>query len=76
MLYIYMDKIYVRPFDNRLVEVKISKKGDEYNVEATEKTVEINNDVRSQMFSIALEEAYKVQNKSGKEKTSKDFILD
>lgn len=68
MLYIYKGKIYVKPFDNKLVEVKVSKKGNEYNVEATEKKVEINNQVRSDMISITLEEAYKIQNEKNTNK--------
>lgn len=62
MLYVYNGKVYVRPFDNKLVEVKISKKGQEYDVKATEKTLEINDEIKSKLVSISLEDAYKMQN--------------
>ena len=62
MLYVYKGKIYVRPFDNKLVEVKVLKKGQTYDVKATDKTLEINDEIKSKLASISLEEAYKMQN--------------
>lgn len=75
MLYIYEGKVYVRPFDSKLVEVKISKKGDEYDVTATEKTLEINESIRNALSEVIIEDAYNFQNKS-KNKLTKDFDLD
>lgn len=75
MLYIYDGKVYVRPFDSKLVEVKILKKGDEYDVTATEKTLEINESIRNALSEVIIEDAYNFQNKS-KNKLTKDFDLD
>lgn len=73
MLYIYENKIYVRPLENLLVEVVVTKKGNEYNVEATERKVEITNKVSDNLYSITLEKAYELQNTS---KMSKKIDLD
>lgn len=66
MLYIFKEKIYVKPFDNKIVEVSISKKGDEYDVKAIESPVELNSKELSELVNITLEEAYKLQNKESK----------
>lgn len=66
MLYEYNGKIYVRPFSNKIVEVTIEKKGNEYNVKATEKSMELNQEIQKKMVEITLEEAYKKANKSEK----------
>lgn len=66
MLYIYNEKIYVKPFDNKIVEVTITKKGDEYDVKAIKSPLELNTEQLSKLASISLEEAYKHQNKEVK----------
>lgn len=73
MLYIYGGKIYIKPLENRLVEVNITKRGNEYNVEPTERKVELNDKIRNDLFSITLERAYEIQNGV---KTSKKFDLE
>jgi hypothetical protein len=73
MLYVYEGKVYIRPFDYKMVEVKVSKKGNEYNVEATEKEVELNQEIRNKTFEITIEKAYEMQNKGNK---SSKFNLD
>lgn len=60
MLYVYDGKVYVKPFDNKLVEVTVSKKGDNYNVEATKNKVEITQAIKEKMQTISVEEAYKI----------------
>lgn len=72
MLYLYNGKIYVKPFDHKMVEVNVTKKGNEYNVEATEKWVEINDKILDNTYSVTLEKAYEMQNK----KDSKKFDLE
>lgn len=72
MLYLYNGKIYVKPFDHKMVEVNVTKKGNEYNVEATEKWVEINDKILGNTYSVTLEKAYEMQNK----KDSKKFDLE
>ncbi len=64
MLYKYENKVYIKPFGDKLVEVKVTKKGDEYNVEATKTIIVIDSKVSEKMYSISLEEAYKMQNKA------------
>lgn len=66
MLYIYEGKIYVKPFDYKMIEVLVTKTGNEYNVEATEKEVEITNKVSENLYSITVEKAYEIQNSGNK----------
>lgn len=73
MLYIYDGKIYIKPLENRLVEVNITKKGNEYNVEPTEKKVELSDKIRNDLFSVTLEKAFEMQNGA---KASKKFDLE
>lgn len=58
MLYEYNGKFYVKPFSNKLVEVEISKKGNEYDVKATKRVVEIRPEIRNKIVGISLREAY------------------
>lgn len=58
MLYEYNGKFYVKPFSNKLVEVEVSKKGNEYDVKATKKVVEIRPEIRNKIVGISLKEAY------------------
>ena len=59
MIYEYKGKFYVRPFSNKIVEVEITKKGNEYDVKATSNVVMITPEVQKTMGEIAIEEAYK-----------------
>lgn len=68
MLFRYKNKVYVRPFANRIVEVKVNKINDnEYDVKPTENKVEITKEVNNELYSVTLKEAYEIQNKSNKE---------
>lgn len=58
MLYEYNNKIYVKPFSNKLVEVEISKKNNEYDVKATKRVVEIQPEIKDKIAGISLQEAY------------------
>lgn len=68
MLYELNGKIYVKPFSSRLVEIKISKDGNNYDVKATGKTMEITSEIRNKLTEVALKDAYdkthKIENKS------------
>lgn len=64
MLYIYENRIYVKPVENKLVEVTVTKRGNEYNVEATRRKLEITENIKEKLRSISLEEAYKKLNRS------------
>lgn len=74
MLYVYEDKIYVMPFDYKMIEVLVTKKGEEYNVEATEKEVELTNKIKRDLYSVTVEKAYEMQN--NRNKFSKKIDLD
>lgn len=63
MLYIYNGKIYIKPFENKIVEVIITKDGDEYNVKTTDTVIEVERTEVMKMVSTTVEEAYKMQNK-------------
>lgn len=75
MLYFYKDKVYVKPFENKIIEVEVKKDGNEYDVQATQRSVEINRNDLSELYSITIEEAYKIQNKNGNSKENKKDIL-
>lgn len=59
MLYLFNEKVYVKPFSNMVVEVEITKKNDEYDVKATNKKIELNEEQKDALVPIELEEAYK-----------------
>lgn len=64
MLYIFIDKIYIKPFDNKVVEVTITKNNEGYNVKPIKKPIELNDKQLKQLISITIEEAYKYQQKN------------
>ena len=67
MLYVFNDKIYIKPFHNKLVEVKIEKDKDEYNVITTNKNISLTSTAQlKELSQLTLEEAYKYQNKEKK----------
>lgn len=68
MLYIFKNKIYVKPFDNKIVEVAITKRNNEYDVKAIKAPMELNDELLKEVANISLEEAYKFQNKEEKRK--------
>lgn len=59
MLYKYNGKIYVKPFPNKIVEVKISKKGNDFNIEPTSSVLYLNDVIKKEMVSVTNEEALK-----------------
>lgn len=63
MLFRYENKVYIKPFADRIVKVDITKKGKEYDVKATKDIVAITPEVNNKLYSISLEEAYKITNK-------------
>lgn len=63
MLYLFNEKIYVKPSSNIIVEVEVTKKGEEYDVKATSRKVDMNKEQKDSLVPIGLEEAYKHQNK-------------
>lgn len=64
MLYEYNRKIYIKPFSNKIIEVKVEKRGNEYNVKPIKQIVELTAEIRKNLVEITLEEAYKRSNKA------------
>ena len=67
MLYEYNGKIYVKPFSNKIVEVEIEKKGNEYDVKATKNVVEITSIIQKKLAEISLDNAFRKLHKSDKD---------
>lgn len=65
MLYLYEGKIYVKPYENKIVEVEIKKTKDGYDAAPTKNVIVADNLVKK-LQPISIEEAYKVLNPSGK----------
>ena len=62
MLYEYEGKVYVKPFDNKIVEVTIKKEaGNNFDVQAT-KNVIIEDNISAKLTSISTEQAYELLN--------------
>lgn len=75
-LFRYENKVYVRPFANKIIEVEVTKNNGNYDVKSTNNSVELTKEVSNNLYSISLEEAYKMQNKpSSKENKSKKFDI-
>ena len=69
MLFRYNNKVYIKPFADKLIEVKITKKGNEYDVKPiSNKKVVITAEVSEAMYSVPIETAYEMQNKNSLEK--------
>lgn len=63
MIYEYNKKFYVKPFSNKIVEVNVEKKNNEFDVQPTKKVVYLTPDIQKAMSEVTLQEAY---DKSGK----------
>ena len=68
MLYVYKGKIYVKPYENKIVEVEISKIKDGYDAKATDRII-IEDNLVDKLQSISIEEAYKLLNTDSKKKS-------
>lgn len=68
MLYLYKGKIYVKPYENKIVEVEISKTKDGYDAKVT-KNVIVEDNLVNKLQSISIEEAYKLLNSESKKKS-------
>lgn len=58
MLYEFRGKIYIKPFSNKLVEVNIVRNPDDYDIELTNKKIEITPQIEKEIAGISLENAY------------------
>lgn len=62
MLYEYKGKVYVKPFDNKIVEVTVSRNSNnEFDVQAT-KNIIVDDNIASKLTSISTKDAYKLLN--------------
>ena len=61
MLYEYNGKIYIKPLVNKIAEVKISKKGDAYDVQPTGKIIYITDEIKNEWTPVSKEDAYELQ---------------
>jgi hypothetical protein len=66
MLYEYDRKIYIKPLVNKIVEVKVEKKGNDYDIKPTEEVTYLTDKIKKWMVSITPKQAYEVQAKSMK----------
>lgn len=64
MLYKYNGKIYVKPLVNKIVEVTVEKKGNEYNVKPEKEAIYLTPEIKEKMAEISIEDAYKSKSKS------------
>lgn len=63
MLYEYDGKTYIKPLVNKMVEVEVSKKGNEYDIKPTKNMVYITEDVKKKMNAISKEDVVKKSKK-------------
>lgn len=73
MLYKYNDKIYVKPFSNKIVEVEITKNDDDFDIQPTNKIVFLTPQIKNEMVEVTNEEAYKSASKSSKKSISSNI---
>ena len=59
MIYEYNKKFYVKPFSNKIVEVNVKKKNNEFDVKPTKEVVYLTPDIQKAMSEVTLEQAYK-----------------
>lgn len=72
MLYEYNGKIYIKIYENKIVEVTIKKVADGYSVEPTDKVVMEDNIIRK-IQSISLEDAYNLISAKKTLKSKEEF---
>ena len=70
MLYEYNGKVYVKPFVNKIVEVKLVKRDDKLDIEPTTKILDLTSEIKKEMVSITFEEAVKKLSKLDKKSLS------
>lgn len=66
MLYELNGKIYIRPFVNKIVEVKVAKEDNEIVFTPTDIVLYITPEIKGKMVPVSNEEAYRIFSKSGR----------
>ena len=68
---IYKNKIYVKPVEYKLVEVKVDKQGEGFDIKPIGKLMEITAEELKETREISVQEAYEHQHKSTKSQLKK-----
>ena len=66
MLYEYDGKIYIKPFSNKIVEVEVIKKGEEFEIKPLKGIKRLTPEIKENIKEITLENAYKKAHKADK----------
>lgn len=66
MLYELNGKIYIKPFVNKIVEVKVSKEDNEIVFTPTNVVLYITPEIKEKLVPVSNEDAYRIASKSGK----------
>lgn len=67
MLYLYNGKIFVKPFENKIVEVQIKKEiGGAFDVVPT-KNIIVDDNLTDKITSISIEKAYELTHRRNRE---------
>lgn len=62
MLYLYKNKIYIKPMEYKFVEVKIDKKGEGYDINPVGSPIELSVEEMKNAIKVSLQEAFDKQN--------------
>ena len=73
MLYEYNKKFYVKPFSNKIVEVKVEKINNEFDVQPTNKEVYLTPEIQKEMIQVTIEEAFEKSAKISKNSIDKNI---
>ena len=74
MLYLFHDKIYIKPFSTSIVEVKVDKDKNGYDVKPLKSPLEVTPEQLKELVDITIDEAYKYQTKIKEPKEKKEFF--
>lgn len=73
MLYLYKGKSYVKPYENKIVEVIVKKTANGYDTEVTKNMI-IEDGLVNKLQSVSIEEAYNLtSSKKGLKNKEEDF---
>lgn len=64
MLYIYKNKIHIRPYANKMAEVEIEKKDNDYNIKVVGELVGLDDKEMKKIVPIDIHNAYEYVEKS------------
>ena len=73
MLYEYDGKTYIKPLVNKIVEVKVEKNGNDYDIKPTEGVTYLTDKIKKELVSITPKQAYERQTKLMKNSHKDNF---